>query len=80
MNEAFYIVTRIFYKGDNETHSVQIFSDSRQATQRFYGIIAADLADNAITYQFASICDNWGNNVLNPVVYDRRGENSEEEA
>lgn len=79
MGEYFYIVTRIFFKGDNETHSVQIFTDSRQATQRFYNIIAADLADNAITYQFASICDNCGSNLLNPVVYDRRGENSEGE-
>lgn len=79
MDGIFYIVTRIFFKGDNETHSIQLFTDSRQATQRFYGIIAADLADAAITYQFASICDNFGNNLLNPVVYDRRGENSEEE-
>ena len=80
MGEIFFIVTRIFFKGDNETHSVQIFADERQATQRFYNIIAADLADNAITYQFASICNCWGGNVLNPVVYDRRNENSEEEA
>ena len=79
MGEYFFIVTRIFYKGENETHSVQIFADKRQATQRFYGIVAADLADNAVTYQFASICDSLGNNVLNPVVYDRRSENSEEE-
>lgn len=80
MGEFFYIVTRIYFKGDNETHSVQLFADRRQATQRFYNIIAADLADNAITYQFASICDNLGGNVLNPVVYDRRNENGEGEA
>ena len=80
MGEIFFIVTRIFIKNGNETHSVQIFTDERQATQRFYGIIAADLADNAVTYQFASICDSFGKNVLNPVVYDRRNENSEEEA
>ena len=80
MGEIFFIVTRIYIKGENETHSVQIFTDERQATQRFYNIIAADLADNAITYQFASICNSWGRNVLDPVVYDRRGENSEGEA
>ena len=77
MNESFYIVTRIYFKGENETHSVQIFTDHRQATQRFYNIIAADLADDAVTYQFAAICDNFGNNLLNPVVYDRRNENNE---
>jgi len=73
MNE-FYIVTRIFYKGANETHSIQIFSDERQATQRFYNIIAADLADNDVTYQFASICNSNGAQILAPVIYDRRGE------
>lgn len=77
MENYFFIVTRIFYKGESETHSVQIIADKRQATQRFYNIIAADLADNDITYQFASIVDIWGNPVdnLHPVVYDRRGEN-----
>ena len=48
MNESFYIVTRIYFKGENETHSIQIFTDHRQATQRFYNIIAADLADDAV--------------------------------
>ena len=72
--DIFYIVTRVIYKGEAETHSVQIISDRRQATQRFYNVIAADLADNAVTYQFCSICDCYGNYVENirPVVYDRR--------
>jgi ferritin-like protein len=74
MENYFYIVTRLFYKGSEETHSVQIITDHRQATQRFYNIIAADLADNDVTYQFASIVDCRGNSVdgLRPVVYDRR--------
>lgn len=72
MDTYFYIVTRIFYKGTNETHSVQIFTDSRQAKMRFYNIIAADLADDDITYQYATITDNTGNYILPPVVYDRR--------
>lgn len=75
--EIFYIVTRLFYKGENETHSVQIFTDRKQAVQRYYNIIAADLADDAVTYQFASIVDCFGGSVdgLRPVAYDRRGEN-----
>lgn len=74
MENYFFIVTRLFYKGTNETHSVQTFTDARQATQRFYNIIAADLADNDITYQYAEIRDCYGNEVngIKPVVYDRR--------
>ena len=74
MENTFYIVTRIIYKGETESHSVEIKTDRRQATQRFYNIIAADLADNAVTYQFCSITDCYGNYVddLRPVVYDRR--------
>jgi len=72
MENYFFIVTRIFYKGNVETHSVQIFADRRQATQRFYSIIAADLADNDITYQYATITDSNGSNILSPVVYNRR--------
>ena len=74
MENTFYIVTRIIYKGEMESHSVEIKTDRRQATQRFYNIIAADLADNAVTYQFCSITDCYGNYVddLRPVVYDRR--------
>ena len=77
MGNIFYIITRIIYKGEAESHSVEIKTDRRQATQRFYNIIAADLADNAVTYQFCSICDCYGNYVdnLRPVVYDRRSEN-----
>lgn len=77
MENIFYIITRIIYKGETESHSVEIKTDRRQATQRFYNIVAADLADNAVTYQFCSICDCYGNYVdnLRPVVYDRRGEN-----
>ena len=74
--EMFYIVTRIIYKGSTESHSVEIKTDPRQATQRFYNVIAADLADDTVTYQYASITDCYGNYVdgIRPVVYDRRAE------
>ena len=73
-NNHFFIVTRLFYKGTTENHSIQTFTDKRQATQRFYNIVAADLADNDITFQYASIVDCYGNMVdgIRPVVYDRR--------
>ena len=72
MNGISFFVTRIYYKGATESHSIQIFTDERQATQRFYNIIAADLADNDVTYQFASIMNSNGAQILPPVIYDRR--------
>jgi len=76
MGDIFYIITRVFIKNGSESHSVEIKDNRRQATQRFYNIVAADLADNSVTYQFVSLCDNYGNLVdgLKPVVYDRRPE------
>ena len=78
MDGLFYIVFRVFFKGTEETHSTQYFSDKLQATQRFYNIIAAELADPAVTYQYAEIKDSNGFNVdgLTPVVYDRRTPNA----
>lgn len=78
MNELFYIVIRIADKDEQKTHSVQEFTDKRTATQRFYNIIAADLADDSVTYQYTEIRDCFGGMVdgLNPVIYDRRPINS----
>lgn len=74
MDGFFYIVFRVFFKGNTETHSTQYFTDKRQATQRFYNIVASELADPDVTYQYAEIKDCFGGNVdgLLPVVYDRR--------
>lgn len=74
MNEVFYVVFRFFYKGNSETHSTQFFTDKRQATQRFFNIVAQDLADNDITFQYVEIRDCFGGKVdnLDHVVYDRR--------
>ena len=74
MNGIFYVVFRFYYKGTEETHSTQFFPDKRQATQRFYNIVAQDLADNDITFQYCEITDCMGNAVdgLRPVVYDHR--------
>lgn len=78
MKDTFYIVIRIFDKGEQKNHSVQEFTDKRTATQRFYNIIAADLADDTVTYQYTEIRDCFGGFVdgLNPVIYDRRPVNA----
>ena len=74
MDGLFYIVFRVFFKGATETHSTQYYTDKRQATQRFYNVISAELADPDVTYQFAELKDSTGNYVdgIYPVVYDRR--------
>ena len=77
MDGIFYIVERIFFKGSQETHSTQFFTDRLAATQRMYNIVAADLADPEITYQLASVKDSTGNYLFDnpkPIVYDRRPE------
>lgn len=72
MNIAF-LVFRYYIKNGTEGHSIQKFDDKLTATQRFYNIIAADLADTSITYQYTEIRGTDGGMVdgLNPVVYTK---------
>jgi hypothetical protein len=58
--EKFYSVVRIFYKGSNETHSIEIKSTLLDARKRYFNIIATDLANEEITYQAAYIIDSNG--------------------
>ena len=55
-----YAVIRIFFKGENETHSVEFKNTLIEAQQRFFNVVAADLANNEITYQAAYIIDAKG--------------------
>lgn len=65
---AFYPVIRMFEKNAEVTHSVQIFNDNPatpgkafdDALKRWYAIVAADLADEAVTYNAAIMMDNSG--------------------
>lgn len=67
----FYSVIRIFYKGDAETHSVQMFDVLKDAQKRYFNIIASDLADDSITYQACYIIDSNGL-MMEGRVFDRR--------
>lgn len=69
----FYSVIRIFFKGDAETHSVQMFDTLQDAQKRYFNIIASDLADESITYQSAYIIDSNGL-MMEGRVFDRRAE------
>lgn len=77
MEGIFYTVIRQFYKGSNETHSMEVKTDKDAAVQRYFNILAADLADNTITYNAAYIIDSNGN-MLEGRVFDRRTAGTEE--
>lgn len=68
----FYTVIRQFIKGDNETHSMEIKTDYNAALQRYFNIIAADLADASISYNAAYIIGSDGT-MLESRVFDRIG-------
>ena len=67
---TFYTVIRQFFKNGSETHSMEIKTDLPAATQRYFAIIAADLADSAITYNAAYIINSSGQ-MLEGRVIDR---------
>lgn len=67
----FYQVIRIFFKGEAHSNSVEYFNSDELALQRYFNIIAADLANNEVTYNAAYLIDNAGN-VLRKDVFDRR--------
>ena len=69
----FFQVIRIFFKGEAKSHSVEYFDDYNAALQRYFNILAADLANNQVTYNSAYLIDNGGN-VIRRDVFDRRNE------
>ena len=56
----FYTVVRQFFKNGEETHSMEIKQTEREAEQRYYSIIAADIIDSAITYNACYIIRSDG--------------------
>ena len=65
-----FAVIRIYYKGDKETHSVEFKDSYFEAQQRYYNIIATDLANPDITYQAAYIINASGL-MMDGKVFDR---------
>lgn len=65
-----FAIIRIFYKGDKETHSVEFKDSYFEAQQRYYNIIATDLANPDVTYQAAYIINAAGL-MLDGKVFDR---------
>ena len=73
MEGIFFTIIRQYFKGSTETHSVEIKTDRNQAVQRFFNILAADLADATITWNAVYVIDNKGN-MIEGRVFDRRTE------
>ena len=69
----FFQVIRIFFKGETRSNSVEYFDDYNAALQRYFNIIAADLANDQVTYNAAYLIDNGGA-VIRHEVFDRRNE------
>lgn len=67
----FWSIVRQYYKGTAETHSVEVKADKDAALQRYFNIIAADLADATITYNACYIIDSNGV-MIEGRVFDRR--------
>lgn len=59
-NVAFYPVIRITEDQQGMNNSVQIFTNYNDAVKRWYGVIAADLDDESLTYRAAIMMDNNG--------------------
>lgn len=66
----FYTVIRQFFKGTAETHSMEIKQTKEAAIQRYFNILAADLADATITWNAAYIIDSNGL-MIEGRVFDR---------
>lgn len=64
MNELFYRVIRTFFTGTGEeetkNHSVQYFNDYGDALKRYFNIVAADYANDDVTYCQTLIIDKFG--------------------
>ena len=68
--KEFYSIVRIYFKGETETHSIEQKATLIEAQQRYFNILAADLANDTITYVSAFIIDNKGM-MVEGRVFDR---------
>ena len=77
--DTFYTVVRQYYKNSTETHSMQVYTDYDSALQRYFNVIATDLADSDITYNAAYLIDSTGL-MKEGRVFDRTVVSTEEES
>ena len=73
----FWTVVRQFFKGTAETHSMEVKQTKEAAIQRYFNILAADLADTTITWNACYVIDSTGL-MIEGRVFDRRVDEEEE--
>ena len=71
MNQQFYQVFRVFFKGEQIARSTEFFNEYSDAEKRYYSIIASDIANPEIDYHGTYIIDAYGN-MMEFKVFDRR--------
>lgn len=71
MESIFYTVVRQFFKGEAETHSMEVKETLEEARKRYFNVIASDLNTEDITWQAAYIIDSNGL-MVEGRVFDRR--------
>lgn len=64
-----YYIIRIFFRGENESHSIESRDEYRAALTRYYNIIAADLANTQNTYCLAMLLNSKGEKVIQPFIW-----------
>ena len=67
----FFMVLRVFFKGETKSNSVEYFDNIIAAEARYHNIISADLQNKEVTYQATIILDN-ALNMVEHAVFDRR--------
>ena len=64
LNELFYRVHRVFFMGTGELevhqHSTEYYDDFQDALKRYFNIVAADFANEEVTYFQTFIMDKFG--------------------
>lgn len=76
MMEKFYSVVRIYFKGAQETHSVEQRATLQDAQKRYFNILATDFGNDEVTYCSAYIIDSDGL-MVEGRVFDKTIEESE---
>ena len=71
MDGLFYTVIRLFFKGEQETHSMQNFATFGDAQVQMYKNLAADLQASGVDYNAGYILASDGR-VMDWKVFDRR--------
>ena len=72
MNGIFYLVVRAFIKNGTESHSVELKQTFDEAENRFYSIVASDIANNEIEYMSAYVLRSDTGTVELFKIKDRR--------